>query len=321
MNTATKLSAFAAGLALTFAAAAGAGAVVGPIRSTAPGTAQPGHAQNDAASPRESPRPTATSSPLQHARGLMVLEEGYTLALANESAAAGSQVPLSLTILGPDGGPVTRYQTTLEQDAHLTVVRRDMAGYQHVHPFLSSDGTWGAGLDLDPGQWRVFAEFTPLGFDRPLTLGADLAVGGDYIPQPLAEPAAIDEVDGYEVHLQGTLIPGRASKLTLTVTKDGQPVTDLQTYLGSYGHLVALRDGDLAYLHMHPESPTGARPAQPGPDISFYALAPSAGSYGLFLDLRHADVVRTAQFTVRTEDAAQRADAHRTTGPNDPQGR
>ena len=41
--------------------------------------------------------------------------------------------------------------------------------------------------------------------------------------------------------------------LTLTVTKDGQPVTDLQPYLGAYGHLVALRAGDLAYLHVHPE--------------------------------------------------------------------
>ena len=29
-------------------------------------------------------------------------------------------------------------------------------------------------------------------------------------------------------------------------------MTDLQPYLGAYGHLVALRDGDLAYLHVHP---------------------------------------------------------------------
>lgn len=35
--------------------------------------------------------------------------------------------------------------------------------------------------------------------------------------------------------------------------KVGVPVTDLQEYLAAYGHLVALRQGDLAYLHVHPD--------------------------------------------------------------------
>ena len=229
----------------------------------------------------------------------MVSEEGYTLTLASRTAAAGSQVPLSVRILGPDGQVVTDYQGTQDQDLHLIVVRRDMTGYQHVHPFMSPDGTRTAAVDLEPGQWRVFADFRPFGAERSLTLGADLAVGGDYTPQPLPAPAATDQVDGYGVHLQGALTPGRASKLTLTVTKDGRPVTDLQPYLGAYGHLVVLRDGDLAYLHVHPDSPSN-NTAELGPDISFSATVPSAGSYRLFLDFRHADVVRTSQFTVAT---------------------
>ncbi|GAA4560405.1 hypothetical protein GCM10023097_74590 [Streptomyces collinus] len=46
--------------------------------------------------------------------------------------------------------------------------------------------------------------------------------------------------------LDGDATPGRASDLTLTVTKDGKPVRNLQPCLGAYGHLVALRSGDLA---------------------------------------------------------------------------
>ena len=60
--------------------------------------------------------------------------------------------------------------------------------------------------------------------------------------------------------------------LTATVSRDGEPVTDLQPYLGAYGHLVALRDGDLGYLHVHPEGDTG-----PGPEIAFGTEFPSAG--------------------------------------------
>jgi hypothetical protein len=85
--------------------------------------------------------------------------------------------------------------------------------------------------------------------------------------------------------------------LTLTVSLAGRPVTDLQPYLGAYGHLVALRDGDLAYLHVHPDGEPGDGRTRPGPGITFYATVPSAGSYGLFLDFQHQGVVRTAAFT------------------------
>ena len=77
------------------------------------------------------------------------------------------------------------------------------------------------------------------------------------------------------------------------MTRDGAPVTDLQPYLGAYGHLVALRDGDLAYLHVHPDESTAA-----GPEVRFFAEVPSTGRYHLYLDFRHGDRVRTARFVV-----------------------
>ncbi len=86
--------------------------------------------------------------------------------------------------------------------------------------------------------------------------------------------------------------------LTLRVSRDGQPVTDLEPYLGAYGHLVALREGDLAYLHVHPGGEPSDGQTLPGPDIEFGAEVPSAGGYHLYLDFKHAGVVRTAQFTL-----------------------
>ena len=100
-------------------------------------------------------------------------------------------------------------------------------------------------------------------------------------------------------------MPGRASPVTLTVSKDGQPVTDLQPYLAAYGHLVALREGDLAYLHVHPDGAPGDGVTPAGPQIEFVAEVPSAGSYRLFLDFQHDGVVRTAEFTVPTSAAVR----------------
>ena len=93
-------------------------------------------------------------------------------------------------------------------------------------------------------------------------------------------------------------MPGEESELSFQVSTGGRPVTDLQPYLGAYGHLVVLRAGDLAYLHVHPAGEPGDGVTEPGPDVSFLSTAPSAGTYRLFLDFRHGDAVHTAAFTV-----------------------
>jgi hypothetical protein len=132
-----------------------------------------------------------------------------------------------------------------------------------------------------------------------LTLGVDLQAAGDYAPKALPEAGRTSEVDGYTVTLDGDLTPGESSKLTLKVNKDGKPVTDLQPYLGAYGHLVALRAGDLAYLHVHPDGAPDDGKTPPGPGITFYAEVPSRGDYRLFLDFQHAGAVHTVDFTAR----------------------
>jgi hypothetical protein len=193
------------------------------------------------------------------------------------------------------------------------VVRRDLTGYQHVHPALGTDGIWSVPLAVAaPGQYRVFADFQPAAHPDGLTLGADVPAPGDYRPRTLPPAARTATVDGYTVTLAGDLTPGGSSKLTLTVRKDGAPVTDLQPYLGAYGHLVALRDGDLAYLHVHPDDSGGAA----GPDIAFHAEVPAAGAYRLYLDFQHGGTVRTAEFTavagpaVAVPTPAHEADGH-----------
>ncbi len=46
-------------------------------------------------------------------------------------------------ITGPDGRPVTAFDVEHEKRMHLIPVRRDTADYQHVHPTMAADGTWG----------------------------------------------------------------------------------------------------------------------------------------------------------------------------------
>ena len=101
------------------------------------------------------------------------------------------------------------------------------------------------------GSYRLFADFSH--DDPPQTLAADLRVDGaaDLRPLPAPRPAAVSD-GGYDVRLDaGEARPGREADLRFTITRDGAPVTT-EPYLGAGGHLVALREGDMAFLHVHP---------------------------------------------------------------------
>ncbi|TFV74310.1 hypothetical protein E4P39_12485 [Blastococcus sp. CT_GayMR19] len=289
MNVPVRLTGFALGLVAVFGAAAGLGSAVGPVGPTSAPAADAGHGGADAHD-GEKAAPVADA---EVPAGLMVSEDGYTLDLAAGTVPAGDATALTFRVVGPDGHAVRAYEESHEQDIHLIAVRRDLSGFQHVHPTLGADGVWTTPLALIPGSWRVFADFVPSADGENRILGADLSVAGGFMPTPLPAASRTSEVAGYTVTLDGELTAGTESELTLSVRRDGRPVTDLQPYLGAYGHLVALRSGDLAYLHVHPADDGDA-----GPDVRFFTTAPSAGTYRLFLDFKHGDVVRTAAFTV-----------------------
>ncbi|GAA2877551.1 hypothetical protein GCM10010472_39130 [Pseudonocardia halophobica] len=308
MNTLAKLSAYGAALALLTVGAYATGSAVGPLTSPAPaastagnpGTSGGGNAGHGDVHSGAVPETADQPAGLASSRG------GYTLT-PTASTLPGGTTDLAFRITGPDGAPVTAFDEEHTKRLHLIVVRRDTTGFQHLHPTMDPDGTWHTRLDVpDGGVYRAFADFTPTG-GPATTLGVDLSVAGTYAPveHPTSRTA---EVDGYQVRLDGELTPGRSSPLTLTVTRDGVPVNDLQPYLGAYGHLVALRSTDLAYLHVHPDGSPGDGRTAPGPQIRFVAEVPSAGSYRLFLDFQHAGTVRTAKFTLPTGPSGTAAD-------------
>lgn len=299
MNTTAKVVGYFVGVAAVFGAAFGIGAAAGPLDDdvAAASDSMTGHGSGDETG-HESMN-DAAGTPDDVPGGLMISQNGYTLDVLQPRLPAEHDVPLRFRVLGPDGEPVTEYTEEHGKDLHLIVVRRDMVGYQHVHPTLDSDGQWSADIDLSAaGEYRAFADFAPADGEA-LTLGADISAGGAYEPRPLPEPARSVRVGDYTVDVEGELVPGEMSPLTLTVSKDGTPVRDLQPYLEAYGHLVALRDGDLAYLHVHPDGSPGDGSTEPGPHIRFFAEVPSTGTYRLFLDFKHTGDVRTAEFTMR----------------------
>ncbi|EFL21249.1 heavy metal-associated domain protein [Streptomyces himastatinicus ATCC 53653] len=305
MKTGLRITAFAAALAATFGTAYGVGSGVGEISPEPKSAAHGEHA--DAARPEKSGgleqghEQGETAAP---PGGLQISDGGYTLDVKTVRLQAGKRADLRFAIVrNTTGRQLTRYDREHDKELHLIVASRDLTEYRHLHPTRAADGTWSTPVDLPKaGGYRVFADFKPKGGEA-LTLGADLAVAGAYEPKELPAHNTTAEADGYEVRLGGDLTPGTPGELTFTVTRNGKPVRDLQPYLGAYGHLVALRSGDLAYLHVHPNGEPGDGKTRPGPGVAFTATAPSPGAYRLFLDFKHQGKVHTAAFTVPAQGA------------------
>lgn len=275
MSAPLKLFGFAALLALVFGASIAAGDVLGPDREGAAkeraerapahseGVAVPdggmaeGHGGDDAA-----------ADPI---RGLSVTEGELTLDVAQTTP------ELVFTIREGDE-PVREFEVEHERRMHLIVVRRDGTGFQHLHPELGEDGAWRTPLTLDePGAYRVFADFKHDG--TAYTLATDVTVDGPATYRDFPAPSSVDTTDGYRVELEA-----EGSELRFDITRDGEPVQTEQ-YLGAGGHLVALREGDLAFLHVHPNDD----------GVSFEADLEPGTRYHLYLQFQHEGRVHTAE--------------------------
>ena len=279
MSPRTRVASFALVLGAAFVAAFGLGSAFDPADTDA-GGAHRGGAHEEVGMHGDA-----------HA-GHSAAEGGYALRLSPTRMRPGETGELSFRIEDAEGGTVDRFDRLHQREMHLIVVRRDGEHFQHLHPALGADGTWRVALTLPAaGVYRVFADFSVAGEQR--TLAADLFAPGSFRPRPFAAGAAVDRVGGYEVRLRnGPLTAATPSALRFAIGKRGEAV-EPEPYLGAKGHLVALREGDLAFLHVHPDTE-----AAPPDVIPYSATFPTAGRYRLFLQFKHGGRVRTAPFTV-----------------------
>lgn len=231
--------------------------------------------------------------------GLSLESGGYRLSEISAPLDTVTGGDLVLTVAGPDGQPVADFDLSHEKELHLIVVGTDGSGFRHVHPERDADDQWSIPWQWqEAGSYRVYAEFVPAATGEVTTLSTVVQVKGEDSASTLSEPVSTSETDGYEVSIDGDLSAGDASAMTITITRDGEPVTELEPYLGAYGHLVALREGDLAYLHVHPRGEKPEPGQTSGPRVAFDVTAPTPGRYLLYLDFQTGGQVHTAEFVL-----------------------
>lgn len=220
-------------------------------------------------------------------RGLGAEENGRRIVLDRTSFPRGEERQLRFRVVDNQGTVVRDYDVVHTKRMHLFVVRRDLAYFQHLHPTMRPDGTWVAPIRLnDAGTFRVLADFSE--DDQPTTLATDITADGHFVAAPLPDPSNTALADQFKVQVDSDQRPvaGVNSELNFSVTRKNGDAVSVEPYLGADGHLVVLRQGDLAFLHVHPI--VGS---------TFEATFPGRGKYRLYYQFKVDGQVHTAEFT------------------------
>jgi Cu+-exporting ATPase len=222
------------------------------------------------------------------------------------------------------GAPVTDLVDSHERPMHLIAVRRDLQAFQHVHPEPSeAAGEYRVETSFaEPGTYLLFDEFNRASGEQvvqrdELTVGAPSAG-----PARLAEDVGPKTVGGVRVALAGADAARAGEEATLVFRLEdaasGQPIRDLQPYLGAPAHAVVLSEDGARFAHTHGEAIDGSGHATSGhaghtvaagtatglgPEIAVHHTFDTPGLYKLWGQFQTVNgAVVTADFVVRVAE-------------------
>ena len=211
-----RIAAFAAFLVVAFAAAALAGRAIEP-RGEHP------RARTDDRGRAHDVMKTSHAAAADPVRGLAARRGRRSdVVVEQPELRRGRAETLRFRIVDERGATVRDFDVEHEKRMHLILARRDLTGFQHLHPEQGPDGAWSAPRALDDaGSYRLFADFSHDGDAaharrRP-------ARRRRRRPAPAPRPAA-DRGQRRRLRRRALRRAGRTPSCASPITRDGKPV-------------------------------------------------------------------------------------------------
>jgi len=213
---------------------------------------------------------------------------------------AGQPVTLTFTPqeVGNEKAPVP-LAVVHEKKIHLIIVRKDLSAFYHEHPEYTAEANYQVPFTFEKGgDYVLFQDYTPAGGGHQLGRQPVTVQGPKYTPVKFGQDQMQWSQDGYQATLSfdKKLKVGQLLAMKINLTKGGQPVTDLDNYLGALGHVVVISEDTERYLHVHPNDQ-----ADKGPNIGFNTNFEAPGRYRVFLQFNHAGKIHTGNFTINVK--------------------
>lgn len=209
-----------------------------------------------------------------------------------------------------DGMALTDFEVVHQQRLHMFVVRRDMSVFDHVHPVPADPargdvaGTWvQEQVFPTPGEYHIYSDFKSTRLGPNVTVTKLVVPGEAPADVPLTVDTTMTRSYGDLTITLTTAPAGLAvgdAMLTYSVRDArGQPVNDLEPYLGAFGHLFILHEDLVTMAHAHPRGAEPTPEMRAGPEVAFHTVLPKAGRYKLWAQLQRAGKIVTTDWTVQ----------------------
>ena len=186
-----------------------------------------------------------------------------------------------------------------DKKIHLIIVRKDLSVFYHEHPEFTADANYKVPFTFPKGgEYVLFQDYSPAGSGHQLGRQVVSVQGPKYTPVKFRQDQMQWQQDGYQATLafDKELKVGQLLGMKITLSKNGQPVTDLDKYLGALGHVVVISEDTERYLHVHPNDQ-----ADKGPVIGFNTSFEAPGLYRVFLQFNHGGQIHTGNFTINVK--------------------
>lgn len=234
---------------------------------------------------------------------------------------AGVKITLLFKVLHPGTGePIKKFELVHDRPYHVFVISQDMTRFFHIHPEQRPDGTWAVDVTLpQPGYYKVLSDFLPSGgslqfIARPIVTAnyeGDLVASSAHLEPDRDLIKTIDDITAEVTYDPKRFVAGVYGHLRfhLTNTATGAPISDLQAYLGAFGHTLIMSEDMVEYVHSHPieNVPPGANVEElrGGPDVAFEGLMPKPGRYRAWTQFRRHDKIYTFTSTFNVIDVGE----------------
>lgn len=241
-----------------------------------------------------------------HAAHRKGYSKNYSLTVtANpQKISAGEPVQFSFVVIDKRNGSVLkRYRTVMEKLMHVVVVRKDLAYYAHVHPEYDGNGNFTLShIFPSDGTYEFYVEYSPPDFYENVSIAS--VVVGSVLNEKSAD-LAVSELSKTVSDVSVSLSYSHPIRVNDTVdftynlkATTGVPLSDLEPYLGAFGHMSAVSEDMVTYAHVHPIQIPISVQDRGGPVVQFSTFFPKAGKYKLFTQFKRGGNVFVTDFVI-----------------------
>lgn len=203
-----------------------------------------------------------------------------------------------------------------EKPMHLIVISEDLSFFNHIHPQPTGDGSvFTVDTEFpDPGKYRFYLDYSPKSVGHRLAR-LELTVSGT---PPPAIPLVVDKennkiVEGVKVIFKPEKALQANEALTLAFlledAKTGEPLQDIEPYLGAFAHFNIVNQDHTEVLHAHPLKEALSKDERGGPEIGTRTIFPKAGIYKIWAQFQRSGKVIVAPFIVNVAEGKTKAEA------------